>query len=126
MFHPLKNNVITTISEEDIILLKEWSEIWDLKKFLPKEDYKNIFLGRDFHIFWNCSSTSIGGIIGLIYGNLFMLHHGKSLQNVVFGYAFRVSCIIKLWKRGIIPSFDGKIWKLHSGEKAIIIWKGIL
>ena len=29
-----------------------------------------------------------------------------------------------LWRSGIVPSFDGKVWRLHSGEQASIIWKG--
>ena len=28
----------------------------------------------------------------------------------------------KLWGMGIVPSFDGKIWRLHSGPKADIIY----
>ncbi len=32
--------------------------------------------------------------------------------------------LIDLWEMGIVPSYDGKIWRLHSGKKAEIIWKG--
>jgi len=31
--------------------------------------------------------------------------------------------LIKLWKEGIVPSFDGEYWRLHSGPKAKIIFK---
>jgi len=31
-----------------------------------------------------------------------------------------------LWRRGVIPSFDGEVWRLHSGEKAAVIWEGRL
>jgi hypothetical protein len=31
---------------------------------------------------------------------------------------------IDLWHRGFVPSFDGKIWRLHAGEKAEIVWEG--
>jgi hypothetical protein len=30
---------------------------------------------------------------------------------------------IDLWYAGIVPSYDGKIWRLHSGKKADIIWE---
>jgi len=31
---------------------------------------------------------------------------------------------INLWKNGLIPSFDGKSWRLHAGENAEIVWEG--
>ena len=32
------------------------------------------------------------------------------------------SCI-DLWHRGFVPSFDGEIWRLHSGKKAEIVFE---
>jgi hypothetical protein len=32
------------------------------------------------------------------------------------------SCV-ELWKGGFVPSFDGKTWRLHGGEKAAILWE---
>ena len=31
--------------------------------------------------------------------------------------------LIKLWKQGLVPSFDGTTWRLHSGKKAKIIFE---
>jgi len=30
---------------------------------------------------------------------------------------------IKLWEKGLVPSFDGKIWRLHSGKNADIVFE---
>ena len=32
-------------------------------------------------------------------------------------------CGVKLWNRGLVPSFDGKIWRLHAGKKAKIVFE---
>ena len=57
---------------------------------------------------------------------------GGSVWDSVGGYAscifkirfkFDFSCCVKLWKRGLVPSFDGHIWRLHSGEKAKIVFE---
>ena len=32
---------------------------------------------------------------------------------------------VDLWKRGFVPSFDGKTWRLHSGRKAKIVYEWI-
>jgi hypothetical protein len=30
---------------------------------------------------------------------------------------------IDLWKQGLVPSFDGKMWRLHGGEEAKILYE---
>lgn len=37
-------------------------------------------------------------------------------------------CMIDLWEKGIVPSYDGKVWRIH-GYKGKIIWadkKGVI
>ena len=29
---------------------------------------------------------------------------------------------IDLWHRGFVPSYDGKVWRLHSGKNADVVW----
>ncbi len=44
----------------------------------------------------------------------------SSFFNIKFKYDF--SSGIKLWEMGIVSSFDGKTWRLHSGKKAEVIY----
>jgi hypothetical protein len=30
---------------------------------------------------------------------------------------------VDLWKRGFIPSYDGKVWRLHQGKEAKIVYE---
>jgi hypothetical protein len=39
-------------------------------------------------------------------------------------YKFDFSPTVKLWEMGLVPSFDGKKWRLHGKEKAEILWEG--
>jgi len=32
-------------------------------------------------------------------------------------------CLIDLWEQGLVPSFDGETWRLHSGKKAKIVFE---
>jgi hypothetical protein len=41
--------------------------------------------------------------------------------NIKYKYDF--SPAIKLWKKGIVPSFEGKVWRLH-GHEGKILWTG--
>jgi hypothetical protein len=33
---------------------------------------------------------------------------------------------VDLWKMGLVASFDGKLWKLHGGKGAKVLWEGDL
>jgi hypothetical protein len=39
-------------------------------------------------------------------------------------YKYDFSSLNRLWNKGFLPSFDGKKWRLHSGEKAEVVWEG--
>jgi len=38
-------------------------------------------------------------------------------------YRYDFFSVNELWNRGIVPSFDGKVWRLHSGKDASIIYE---
>ena len=40
------------------------------------------------------------------------------------GYPFQPA--VELWEMGLVPSFDGKLWRLHGGPDAKILWEGKL
>jgi len=33
---------------------------------------------------------------------------------------------IDLWNMGLVPSFDGNVWRLHAGRDAKVVWEGII
>jgi hypothetical protein len=37
-------------------------------------------------------------------------------------YKYDFSPCVKLWEMGLVPSFDGKTWRLHSGSKSAIVY----
>jgi len=38
-------------------------------------------------------------------------------------YPFDFSPCVKLWEKGLVPSFDGTLWRLH-GAKGKVLWEG--
>ncbi len=46
----------------------------------------------------------------------------SSFMDIKYKHDF--SSAIKLWEKGLVPSFDGKIWRLH-GKGGKILWEGI-
>jgi hypothetical protein len=41
-----------------------------------------------------------------------------------FKFNYDYSSFHNLWNKGLVPSYDGTKWRLHSGEKAEIVWEG--
>ena len=38
-------------------------------------------------------------------------------------YKYDFTPCVKLWERGLVPSFDGETWRLHSGGRAEIVYE---
>ena len=38
-------------------------------------------------------------------------------------YKFDFSSVVKLWEAGLVPSFDGTTWRLHSGKSADVVYE---
>ena len=38
-------------------------------------------------------------------------------------YQYDFSPCVKLWESGLVPSYDGKTWRLHSGQNADVVYE---
>jgi hypothetical protein len=57
-------------------------------------------------------------------GSLFSLPRSKwkyTSKIKTEGYPFQPA--VTLWKMGLVPSFDGKVWKLHGGRKGKVLFE---
>jgi len=81
---------------------------------------------------WASVGASVGGSVrgsvwdsvGAYCGSLFPNITNWQCINHAFGeYPFQ-PCV-DLWRQGFVPSCgDGKIWRLHAGRDAAIVWEG--
>ena len=99
--HPFK---ITPpkISDKEILLLKQWASVWDSV--------------------WDSVWASVWDSVWGYVSSFFLLEAWKGVKHEKGENPFQ-SCI-DLWEAGIVPSFDGKIWRLHAGKNAKIVWEG--
>jgi hypothetical protein len=68
---------------------------------------------------------SAGDSVWAYIGSFFSIPHSgwKYTEHInCEGYPFRSA--VDLWEMGIIPSYDGKVWRLHTGPDARILWQG--
>jgi len=63
---------------------------------------------------------SIWANIGVHFKGIKKWEYTKNL--IYTKYPFMAE--VKLWRWGVVPSFDGTIWRLHAGKDAKILWSG--
>jgi len=60
---------------------------------------------------------SVWGYIGSFFPKIKVWKYIECHLNI---YPFQSA--VDLWKMGLVPSFDGKLWRLHGGEKGKILY----
>ena len=99
----------TTVTKEHIELLKQWASVrdsvWDS-------------VGASV---WASVWASVRDSVGAYLSSFFQLDEWKDIEHEHGVNPFQ-PCI-DLWAAGLVPSFDGKKWRLHSGKKAAIVYK---
>jgi hypothetical protein len=70
---------------------------------------------------WDSVRDSVWGYVG----SLFKLPRGawKNTSKLPKKPDYPFQSAADLWKRGLVPSFDGTTWRLHSGAKAEVVYE---
>jgi hypothetical protein len=64
--------------------------------------------------------NSVWASVGAYTGSFFTLPTWKYIKHEPNQYPF-IPCV-KLWESGLVPSFDGKTWRLHGGPKGEVLF----
>jgi hypothetical protein len=135
------------VTEEEINLLKKWGSVW-------VSIWGSVWVSVRDSVWDSVRGSIWGSIRGSVWDSVCDSIRGSVWDNLrgsvedsvwgsVWAYISSLYTSIKkweyidhpegenpfqpcidLWHRGFVPSFDGKIWRLHAGEKAEIVWEG--
>ena len=61
---------------------------------------------------WDSVGASVRASVGAYVSTFFAIDHKHDYSSAM-----------KLWEAGLVPSFDGTMWRLHSGKKAEIVYE---
>jgi hypothetical protein len=67
---------------------------------------------------WDSVGDSVSAYVGSLFPNI---TRWKYIAHEPGIYPFQSAA--NLWRRGLVPSYDGKQWRLHSGPTAEIVWE---
>lgn len=111
------------ITDEIIDLVREWSNVrnsvgdsvWDyvgdsVWDYVGRS-VRDSIVGPVWDSVWDSVGYSVeDSVSGFVWD--FIYAYISSFFNIDYGYDF--SSAIKLWEMGLVPSFAGKTWRLHS------------
>ena len=124
LIHPFKISMVKKVNKSQIRLLKEWASVrasvWDSVRDSVRAsvwDSVGAFVGASV---WDSVGVSVWGYEGSLYK--LKRNEWKYTEKIkTKGYPYQ--CLVKLWKQGLVPSFDGTTWRLHSGKKAKVVFE---
>ena len=94
--NPLELPKVEQVTDEQIGWLKDWASVW-----APVRDSV-----------WASVRDSVGDSVVAYTSSFFSINYERDF-----------SPAIKLWESGLVPSFDGKTWRLHSGTIADVVYE---
>lgn len=77
-----------------------WYSIWDSVR------------GSIWDSIWASIWDSVKGLVWAYFSSFFAIN-----------YEYDFSSAVNLWNAGLVPSFDGTMWRLHSGKNADIVYE---
>ena len=111
-------------TEEDIELLKIWASV---RASVRASVGASVWASVRASVWdsvgdsvWDSVWASVWALVGSLFTEITEWEYAPKTD----GYPYQSA--VDLWKRGLVASFDGKTWRLHSGEKAEIVWEGKL
>jgi hypothetical protein len=121
-----------TITEAELALLRGWASVRDSVRdsvwaSVRDSVWASVWASvRDSvgDSVWASVRDSVGDSVWAYIGSLFPNIKKWRYFEAQDGYPFTSG--EKLWRLGLVPSFDGKEWRLHGGRDGQALWQGNL
>jgi hypothetical protein len=118
--HPLKFPKAEA-TPEDIADLKKWASVGASVWASVRDSVVDSAVDSVWASVWDSVGASVwASVWDSVWASV--VAYISSFFAIVYEYDFAPA--VRLWERGIVASFDGKTWRLHSGEKGDVVWEG--
>ena len=133
--HPFRITPPDKITDEHIQLVREWDSVRDSVRYSVRDSVGDSvrYSVRDsvgdsvWDSVWYSVWDSVGDSVWAYIGTFFIL------ERSAWKYTKRIDCegypfqsAVTLWEMGLVPSFDGKTWRLHGGPDGRVLWEGVI
>ena len=106
--NPFELQAVEKVTDEHLQWLKEWDSVWASVRDLVGASVRDLVLAsvRDL------VGASVGASVRAYFSSFFAIN-----------YKYNFSSVANLWNAGLVPSFDGTTWRLHSSENADVVYE---
>jgi hypothetical protein len=140
IIHPFRDRNITSITKSDLALLKSWASVGESVRASVRASVWESVWESVWASVWASVRESVGASVRAsvwasvresvgasvwesVWASVWASVRAYASDFVKIKYKYDFSPAIKLWEKGIVPSFDGTNWRLH-GKDGKIIWQG--
>ena len=150
--NPLLLPKVERVTDEQVMWLKEWASVWDSVRDLVWASVRDL-VGYSVRAsieasvgasvgdavgtsVWDSVGASVWDLVGASVRDLVLASVwdlvGASVGASVrayfssffaINYKYNFSSVANLWNAGLVPSFDGETWRLHSSENADVVYE---
>ena len=118
--NPFELPKVKRVTQKQKQLLIEWIPVWDsvwssVGSSVRDSVWSSVWSSVGDSVWdsvWDSVGDSVWDSVGAYISSFF---------DIEYGYDFTPA--IKLWEAGLVPSFDGTTWRLHSGEGADVVYE---
>ena len=132
MINPFWLPKVERVTEEQIEWIKEWASVWaSVRASVGASVGASVWASVEASVWasvwdsaWVSAWASIGASVGASVGDSVWASveaYISTFINIEYEYDFSPG--IKLWEAGLVPSFDGTTWRLHSGKETDTVYE---
>ena len=130
--NPLELPKVEQVTDEQIGWLKDWASVWAPVRDSVGDSVRDSVGDSVRDSVGDSVEASVWGSVGYSVRYSVWASVRDSVGDSVVAYTSSFFSInyerdfspaIKLWESGLVPSFDGKTWRLHSGTIADVVYE---
>jgi hypothetical protein len=131
--HPFRDIQAGEVTDREIDLFDKWIAVWDsVRASVGDSVWDSVWDSVSASVGASVSASvrasvgdsvraSVWASVGAYTSSFFNLPNWKYMDHEAGINPFQ-PCI-DLWESGFVPSFDGKVWRLHAGKEAKVVYE---
>ena len=149
IIYPFKDRAITKVTKSDLLLLKKWASVWasvrdsvsdsvwasvraSVSDSVSDSVRDSVWASVRDSVSASVSDSVWASVRASVRDSVWASVRDSVWASVWAYYAtffdikqkYNLISIQSLWEKGIVPSYDGKLWRLHGGKEGKILWEG--
>ena len=122
--NPFELPAVERVTDEQIDWLKSWASVGDsvwasvgglVGDSVRDSVWDSVWASVGASVrasVWASVGDSVWASVGAYFSSFFAIN-----------YKYNFSSVANLWNAGLVPSFDGTTWRLHSGKNADVVYE---